>query len=228
MKTLSYITVIVASLFLEGCTHEYKPEEITNWNAQVTLSFTDPAFWPVGQEVRIGAFMDGENSQPVKSVAINKPSENKVNVSIAEIPEGQYQFKVYITENSIYKADIISLGEKQINENILINQEDITLVTFNRVQKQVLNGCLLCHGGSAGTPAGNLNLMSGTSYAQLVNVAATMAPSMVRVKPGSAAYSFLIKVLDRDINFDHASSSLPSVADKQLIKDWINEGAKNN
>ncbi len=227
MKKLSYVAIIVFTL-LGGCTHEYEPEAITNWNAQFTLSFADPAFWPVGQQVRIGAFTEGEISQPVKSVVISKPLENKVNVSIAEIPEGQYQFKLYITENSIYKADIISLGEKQITENITINQENITLVTFNRVQKQVLNGCLLCHGGSAGLPAGNLNLMSGTSYTELVNVNATMDPSMLRVKPGSAAYSYIIKVLDRDIDFDHASSSLPSTADKQLIKDWINEGAKNN
>lgn len=213
---------------LSACTHEYFPDEKVNWNAQILLSFTDTQYWPEGQQIRVGAFTSGDMKNPVASIGVGKPSGENTQVAIGSIPEGTYRFKLYVTENSNYKADLADLGEETVAGDLSLSKTGITLITFDRVQRQVLNACILCHGGSSGQLAANLNLMPGKSYAQLVGVPSVKNPAFIRVNAESATYSYLVKVLNKDIDFDHAASSSATAADKQLITDWINEGAKNN
>jgi len=213
---------------ISACTHEYFPDEKASWNVQVSLSFTDSQYWPEGQQIRVGAFNAGDMKNPVASVVVTRPSGENTQFAIGSIPEGTYQFKVYLTENSIYKVDLADLGEEAVISDLSLAKTGITLISFDRVQRQVLNSCILCHGGSSGQLAANLNLMPGKSYAQLVGVSSVKNPTFIRVNPESATYSYLVKVLNKDIDFDHAASSSATVADKQLITDWINEGAKNN
>lgn len=216
--------LIIAS----ACTHEYIPDEKANWNIQVSLSFTDVQYWPEGQQIRVGAFSSDDPKNPVASIGVNKPSGEIIQVAIGAVPEGIYQFKVYATENATYKSDIANLGEEDVSSDLSLSKSGITLISFDRIQRQILNSCILCHGGSSGQLAANLNLMPGKSYAQLVGIPAIKNPSFQRVNAGSGTYSYLVKVLDKDIDFDHAASSSATTADKQLIIDWINEGAKNN
>lgn len=211
-----------------ACTHPYFPDEKDNWNVQVSLSFADAQFWPEGQQIRVGAFTSGDPKNPVASVGVSKPSGENTQVAIGSIPEGTYRFKLYVTENSSYKADLGDLGEETVIGDLSLSKSGITLISFDRVQRQILNSCILCHGGSSGQLAANLNLMPGKSYAQLVGIASVKNQAFIRVNPESATYSYLVKVLNKDIDFDHAASSSATAADKQLISDWINEGAKNN
>lgn len=211
-----------------ACTHEYIPDEKMSWNVQVLLSFSDAQYWPEGQQIRVGAFATNDAKNPVTSIGVGKPSGENIQVAIGAVPEGTYQFKVYVTENANYKSDIANLGEKVVNSDLTLSETGIKLVSFDRIQRQILNSCILCHGGSSGQLAANLNLMPGKSYAQLAGVPAYKNSSFLRVNLGSATYSYLVKVLNKDIDFDHAASSSATVADKQLITDWINEGAKND
>lgn len=213
---------------LSACTHPYFPDEKDSWNVQVSLSFTDAQYWPEGQQIRVGAFSADDSKNPVASVAVSEPPGENMQVAIGSIPEGTYRFKLYVTENSNFKADLADLGEETVAGDLSLSKTGITLITFGRVQRQILNSCILCHGGSSGQLAANLNLMPGKSYAQLVGVPSEKNPAFIRVNPESATYSYLVKVLNKDIDFDHAASSSATAADKQLITDWINEGAKNN
>ena len=215
-------------VIVSACTHEYIPDEKASWNVQVSLSFTDAQYWPEGQQIRVGAFATSDPKNPVASIGVSKPSGENILVAIGAVPEGTYQFKVYVTENATYKSDIVNLGEETVSSDLSLSKSGITLISFERIQRQILNSCILCHGGSSGQLAANLNLMPGSSYAQLVDVPAYKNASFQRVKVGSGTYSYLVKVLNKDIDFDHAASSSATTADIQLITDWINEGAKNN
>lgn len=219
---------LVFLIIASACTHEYIPDEKANWNVQVSLSFTDAQYWPEGQQIRVGAFSSDDPKNPMASIGVNKPSGENIQVAIGAVPEGIYQFKVYATENATYKSDIANLGEEDVSSDLSLSKSGITLISFDRIQRQILNACILCHGGSSGQLAANLNLMPEKSYAQLVGIQSIKNPSFQRVNPGSGTYSYLVKVLNKDIDFDHAASSSATVADKQLITDWINEGAKNN
>ena len=222
------IFALVLLAAISACTHEYFPDEKASWNVQVSLSFTDSQYWPEGQQIRVGAFSADDSKNPVASIGVSKPSGENTQVAIGAVPEGSYQFKVYVVENANYKADLADLGEEAVSSDLSLSKTGIALISFDRVQRQVLNSCILCHGGSSGQLAANLNLMPGKSYAQLVGVSSVKNPAFIRVNPESATYSYLVKVLNKDIDFDHAASSSATVADKQLITDWINEGAKNN
>jgi len=222
------IFALVLLAILSACTHEYFPDEKASWNVQVSLSFTDSQYWPEGQQIRVGAFSADDSKNPVASIGVSKPSGENTQVAIGAVPEGTYQFKVYVVENANYKADLADLGEEIVIHDLSLSKTGIALISFERVQRQVLNLCILCHGGSSGQLAANLNLMPGKSYAQLVGVPSVKNSAFIRVNPESATYSYLVKVLNKDIDFDHAASSSATAADKQLITDWINEGAKNN
>ena len=219
---------LMVLLVIQACTHEYFPDEKANWNVQVSLSFTDAQYWPEEQQIRVGAFNSGDSKNPVASVVVSKPSGENIQVAIGSIPEGTYQFKLYLTENLVYKVELADFGEKPVVNDLSLSKAGITLIRFDRVQRQIFNACILCHGGSSGQLAANLNLMSGKSYDNLVGISSVKNPAFLRVKVASGTYSYLYKVLNKDIDFDHAASSSATAADKQLIMDWINEGAKND
>jgi hypothetical protein len=82
-------------------------------------------------------------------------------------------------------------------------------------------------------PAEGMNLSSGKSYANLVNVTATeCSDGRKRVLPGQPSQSYLVeKLMGVSLCFGtpmpKAGSLLPS-AEIQTIADWICEGAPNN
>jgi hypothetical protein len=98
-------------------------------------------------------------------------------------------------------------------------------VSFSRdVQPIFDNYCVSCHPNS-----GNLDLRRGHSYDQLVNVPAS-GYNALRVKPGDAESSVLYKKVDGSGAY---GSNMPlgsslSASQISLIRDWINQGARQN
>ena len=219
--------LVLISLFFYRCTHEYIPPEKEKYNVIIELSFVDPEFWPENQRVELGLFQPGESNSPVVQSWVNPPDDLSTKVTLKDVPQGEYELQVFLTENNIYKVMISDLGQISINGDIKETGVPIKLMSYDRVQRQVFNKCQLCHGGSGGDLAAGLNLTRGNSYASLVNVDAELAPTKKRVLPGNADGSFLIDVLQKDIDFDHSASSSASGDDVQFIIDWINNGAKN-
>lgn len=84
-----------------------------------------------------------------------------------------------------------------------------------------------CHGT---VESGGLRLTSGSSYAELVNVAAE-GESGTRVIPNDAANSYLVIKIEGRQNF---GSRMPvggpalDTIDVGNIRNWINQGAKSN
>ena len=91
------------------------------------------------------------------------------------------------------------------------------------------NGCTngACHGGAV---SAGLDLRSGASYNNLVNVQATSEP-ITRVIPGNADGSYLVIKLE---GRQAVGSRMPlggqalNTTDLTNIKNWINRGANNN
>jgi hypothetical protein len=88
-------------------------------------------------------------------------------------------------------------------------------------------GCVSCHGGSGG-----LFLTAGQSYANLVNVQAQsgLCTDRKRVQPGNASVSALFLRLSGFTCGDRMPQGANAISqsDLNLIRDWINQGARNN
>ena len=103
--------------------------------------------------------------------------------------------------------------------------------SFANVIQEIFNrrGCASgsCHGSAQ---AAGLHLSSGSSYASLVDVTATQA-AVARVIPGNANDSYLIvKVEGRQTvgqRMPIGGAALDNI-DLTNLKNWINQGAKNN
>ena len=103
--------------------------------------------------------------------------------------------------------------------------------SYANVIQEIFNrrGCASgsCHGSAQ---AAGLSLTSSTSYANLVNVTATQ-DAAARVIPGDANGSYLIvKVEGRQTvgqRMPIGGAALDNI-DLTNLKNWINQGAKNN
>ncbi|MET0506555.1 MAG: hypothetical protein ABWZ78_00040, partial [Burkholderiaceae bacterium] len=98
-----------------------------------------------------------------------------------------------------------------------------------QIQPIFTNNCTRCHSGSS-APRG-LRLDSANSYANLVNVASSEVPSLLRVKPGDDANSYLVQKIEGTaaVGGRMPLNSTPlSAANINLIRRWIAEGASNS
>lgn len=101
-----------------------------------------------------------------------------------------------------------------------------TLATFSSIQQTVFSPTCAsssCHGGSR-----QPGLKSGQAYNNLVNKASSAVPSMLRVKPGSSASSYLMKKLNGAGVPVMPPSGKLSQATIDSIAAWIDNGALNN
>lgn len=102
------------------------------------------------------------------------------------------------------------------------------VATFESIQDNVLTPvCTGCHVGAA-APAG-LRLDAANSYALLVGVASTEAPSVLRVAPGNPNASYLIQKLEGTAAVGaRMPLNAPALAqaDIDVIRQWITDGAQ--
>ena len=105
--------------------------------------------------------------------------------------------------------------------------------TFSSIQQNIFNvSCAVsgCHAGS-GSPWG-LDLAAGAAYDNLVNAPAGSKPGTNRVSPGDADNSYLVQVLEGapGITVPRMPFGIGSLTDEQItaVRDWINDGAKND
>ena len=110
----------------------------------------------------------------------------------------------------------------------------ITISFSKDVQPIFNNYCVTCHQGQ-GPEQSNLTLEPRLSYGNLVGVASTGNPALMRVKAGAAGDSYLIaKVTGTQVAAGGKGAQMPynaaplTQAQIDLINQWINQGALNN
>lgn len=106
---------------------------------------------------------------------------------------------------------------------------------FDQIQADVFDQhCAIAACHDSATRQGNLVLVAGESYDQLVDVepnnAAARAAGLLRVAPGSSQTSFLVHKLTGDLTADEGSRmplGSPPLPDSQIanIIAWIDDGA---
>jgi hypothetical protein len=118
--------------------------------------------------------------------------------------------------------------------------QDLT-PTLSSIQREIFNttdasgrvACTQCHSDTGRLPAGNLVLLEGRAFAQLVGRASSFKPGAVLVVPGNPESSYLIhKVEGRsDITGERMPrTGGPFLTDGQIriIRRWIELGAQND
>jgi hypothetical protein len=110
---------------------------------------------------------------------------------------------------------------------------NVTTNTFSQVQIQVFTpscASVNCHKGSSSQYG--LDLSSGLAYSNLVNVPSGQAPTLNLVTRGNPNQSYLVQKIERnppEFGQQMPLNGQPLNTDlRQLVRNWIAEGAKNN
>lgn len=219
---------LIAALAIAWSCSKDEPQKNT-FEVKAVFSFTQTDVWPERYKIILGAF-GTDTVNPLVFSGIPRQQEGvAANFFLENIPEDAATIRVCVTNQSdrtvytLFRYDVAGVsGVTDIPEN------EIRLLSFGRVQAQVLNNCTACHGGASGLPAAGLNLMPGHSYAGLVNQDAVNSAKKL-VEPGNAGNSFLTDVLrKRQTTFDHSASNTVPEEDIVLTELWIEAGAVNN
>ena len=113
--------------------------------------------------------------------------------------------------------------------------------TLSSIQREIFNvsdstgrlACIPCHPDNGRTPAGNLVLLEGRSYAQLVGRPSSFKTGATLVIPNDPENSYLIHKLEGRSDIVGARmprSNGPFLTDGQIsiIRRWIELGARND
>jgi hypothetical protein len=113
--------------------------------------------------------------------------------------------------------------------------------TFSSIQTNIFNtsdssgrlACIGCHTDVGRNPSGNLVLLEGRSYQQLVGRGSTGKPGATLVIPGDAANSYLVHKLEGSADIvgqRMPRGNGPFLTEGQMlvIRQWIKDGAPNN
>lgn len=202
--------------------------------AKVTLTLDGTQDWATGYSLVFAAFKENSNfAEYAKDVSVSQ--HNADEYLITGIPTDVKTLEVCVI-NTIRKrmVSFVSMDISQVEDTIHFNAGTVNPKMFNALQSKLFTlRCAGCHGGGSGTPAGNLHLGQGQSYADLVGVASTHYPERQRVVSGNADESLIYELLSTDLSsegwgYDH-SPMLKSDEDLtmlRVLRDWINNGAK--
>lgn len=225
LLTLSFIATL---LFSTACSESDENIEET-YKVEATLSFTQTDVWPQRYQILAGAFGADTITPLLFTKVANMGDEMPITVNLPTTPASAKTFRVYIANQ--VNQPIFTLYQEPISlqtAGIQIPNQEIALLSFNRIQKQVFTNCTTCHGGSSGLPAANLNLMPHFSYANLLDITATNSTKK-RVVANNINESFVIDVLKKkQSNFIHSASNTVATEDIDLVEKWISVGAPNN
>ena len=241
MKAISYLlcSLVGMALLLASCDDGRIPETVRDLSEKGRVARLDAEVdgldtWPKGYTVAFAGFTnDGQYAEISKDVRAD--ANGRVSLTLPGIPDDVTKLEVCVI-NSIRKR-VITLYSAQIveeDDTIRIRPESkLNVGAYAALQSQLFDKqCAHCHSGSAW--AASLNLNEGHSYANLVNVASQKEPGRDRVTPGNSAESVLYEALSTSVSdpdhenwkFDHSKIMETSRELLELVKEWIDGGAK--
>lgn len=104
-------------------------------------------------------------------------------------------------------------------------------VTFSQIQTQIFDvKCITCH--VAPSAPNNLVLTAGDAYGNLVGVPSEWEPDVLRVKAGDPDSSYVVWKVEGDPRIQGqqmpASGALLTADERAALRNWIDNGAKDN
>ena len=195
----------------------------------LTADLTGITTWGAQYSIVLAGFAEGSNYAVTQK-------------RIAAVADGHVETTLDITADSLSTIELCATNRlrERVASFATINMEAaqgdtlrldagaLDIGQFATLQQLVFTGtCARCHGLGA-TPAGELTLVEGESYGQLVNHPARLPENGMRVLPGSPTESLLHHVVNgtaSGIRFDH-SNMIKEQTTLTLIDNWINGGAQ--
>lgn len=195
----------------------------------LTADLTGIATWGSQYSIVLAGFAEGSNYAVTQK-------------RIAAVADGHVETTLDITADSLSTIELCATNrlrervatfavismEASHGDTLRLDAGALDIGQFATLQQLVFTGtCARCHGLGA-TPAGELTLVEGKSYEQLVDHPARQPENGMRVLPGSASESLLHHVVNGtapNIRFDH-SNMIKEQATLTLIDNWINGGAQ--
>lgn len=222
-----FIGFILTALILNACSKEESVPQINTISGSISVSDVENQ---IEDEYLMFGLFTGNSSAPDYSTRLTIPAGNQaIDFSITGVKKGTYTPKVYIAEErKINKAVLYTFNDVVVEEDQQLTSVSIQLLSYKRIQEQVLNNCLLCHGTGSDIEA-DLYLTSDKSYDALINIPSVLEEGEILVKPNDPEASYLVTVLrNQHTGFDHSYSSIIPEADIVLVEKWINNGANND
>ncbi len=147
------------------------------------------------------------------------------------VPDGAHSLKATATDVDA------NVGSSAVSTVIVGN----TAVTLTQLQTQIFTPiCSVCHTGVASATSNGLpgiqNLMAGHTFSNIVGVTSLEVPSLMRIKAGDPANSYLVqKILgSAGISGARMPQGCPTTqpcldaATIGLVQTWVSQGALNN
>jgi mono/diheme cytochrome c family protein len=117
---------------------------------------------------------------------------------------------------------------------VTVTVSNVVAVTLTQLQSTIFTPrCSGCHTGGGGGLPSSMNLSSrAATFAALVNVASVEQSGVLRVMPGDASASYVVRKLEGDASITGVrmpqGGPFLSAAEIDKVKQWINAGASNN
>lgn len=193
--------------------------------------------WSDGYNVVIAAFNEESDYSIIqKQISSGELKDGILTLTLSNIPTDAKTIELGVTNNlrrriAVFERIAIDSSEKGTSDTIRFTlKEPMNVGQFATIQREIFDGanynCSMCHGASNGRA--NLDLSSGNSYQNLVNIASSRIEGGIRVLPNNAKESVLHSVLTEGnptgLRYDH--SNLLDDIHKRLIDDWIDHGAQ--
>lgn len=194
-----------------------------------SFTFKGTASFPENYQILYVTYANSSDKQALSYQEIAQPKEQEViNISFANLPEKATGVGIWLVEQTKQRK-IVALYQHDFTQkptdDVLLGTKEINLLAYDRVQQQVFNQCIGCHGGGTSAASG-MYLTEDKSYDNVVNVPSVHQPAKMRIAPNSTLNSYLIDVLQGTaLATVHASLSSLKDDDVTLVEEWVKEGA---
>lgn len=223
MKNLIYLLLVL--LLTASC----KKNEPEKFYLNAVIKFNDVDNFPKNNTIQLELYKSENDKFSDFAFEIEKPKGTNTAELKAEIKAeqfGEYIAKISIVETPVRKIELVNYGVVNINKTVNLPMQTIKIATLTRIKQKIFNKCTMCHGKNVERIAAGLNLMPDSCYSNLINVKSKNS-TLLRVKPYEPQNSFIVKVLNKEIDFEHSASTNVWGIEKELIENWILDGAEN-
>ncbi|MDE5421991.1 hypothetical protein L3073_07200 [Ancylomarina sp. DW003] len=241
MKTTILSAILCLFVFMTSCSSggsdDGDPivEKKASLSGKITITDTDA--WPTGsKKLILRGYKSTDRSALAFEKTLAKPAGNLINFKIDDLTLGALSdIEIAIVDGDnpsafdtrMYYGSFIVKAEDQITLPELSMTLGGTAPEFllSKIEDKIFAPkCFSCHNSKVADR--DLDLSKWQTYSHTVNVKSKINTTRDLVKPGDVASSFLYQMLE-DPNL--APDMLPVALTKvemDLIKRWINEGAK--
>lgn len=228
-KPLLYASFLWTAITFTNCDEGriYADDSVIDSNGltvHVTASLHDFEDWSNGYSLAVAGFADGDEYALI-SKNLLPDADGNVETTITNIPSAASTVELCVVDRLRRRvATFYSLIDVPSSGTLEMEAGNLDISQFGVIQRDIFNTtCVQCHGG-AGYAAANLNLQEGNSFAQLMGVASTKQPDMMRIAPGDPDNSLLYRILSTNESsgwrYDHSVEVLSPVA-LSLIHSYI-------